>query len=56
VALETIFVALEMLLGIVGFSSGQVGFLSGQKWQQREEDEVLGSAGSPFTYLMGWPW
>jgi hypothetical protein len=31
-----------------------VGFLAGQKWRQREKDEVLGSVGSPFAYLMGW--
>jgi hypothetical protein len=37
-------------LGFVGFPIGQVGFPTGQKWRQREEDEVLGSAGSPFTW------
>ena len=38
----------------MGFPAGQVGFPAGQKWRQREENEVLGSAGSPFAYLMGW--
>jgi hypothetical protein len=33
----------------VGFPADQVGFSVGQKWRQREEDEVLGSAGSPFA-------
>jgi hypothetical protein len=33
----------------VGFPVGQVGFPTGQKWRQREEDEVLGSARSPFA-------
>jgi hypothetical protein len=36
-------------MGFVGFSVGQVGFPAGQKWRQRKEDEVLGSAGSPFA-------
>ena len=31
------------------FRLGFLGFLAGQKWQQIEEDEVLGSGGSPFT-------
>jgi hypothetical protein len=31
------------------FRLGFVGFPAGQKWLQREEDEVLGSAGSPFA-------
>jgi hypothetical protein len=38
----------------IGFPTGQIGFPMGQKWLQREEDEVLGSAGSLFAYLMGW--
>ena len=32
-----------------------MGFLAGQKWRQRKEDEVLGSAESPFAgSLFAW--
>jgi hypothetical protein len=60
VALETIFMALKTILGIrngffrlgfVGFSVGHVGFPTDQIWRQREEDEVLGSARSPFLRI-----
>jgi hypothetical protein len=33
------------------FLVGQVGFPTGQIWRQREEDEVLGSARSPFLRI-----